>query len=361
MANVNFFVESGALAPPWLLTGYDGSPGEGGRFQFLQGLGLDVLYEKYNQGMLSSMPGMTLTDSSLPLIGADRSLLQGPQESRASYIARLLVWRQTWAIGGNAWSILKAARAYISGAATYLPDCSIVSNSAPLGSAMWNYYPIFSDDSVPPIHWNTTVFNNWDWDSISNVDAQRTRGHLWWKSWLIIYSEAPAAWTSQWPTLGTGGQPTLGSASTASLGFADRPPEYFAALRDNVTAFVPANSWLRWILVAFDRTKLDPNATGTGGGIQPDGTFGVGFVISSGVYTATWPSWLAPVPGQPDTVYRGSKNFVGSVFGFAVQQGQYVGAPQGTLPLGYNFNGAANNVSHPAGFSFSIVNGIYTD
>jgi len=361
--NYLFSTEALTLAPPWLQVGGDGSPGTGGRYQFLQGIALDFLAEKINQGALASFPGLTLTTTSLPLIGADRGLLQGPLEPNADYIARLLVWRQTWSFAGNAWSILKAARAYLDGQAAYVPDCRMVSNSS-----VWDWYVIGESDTLPPHHYNSSGGTaNWNWDGQARFslagkdwDALAPGAEPWWRAWLIIYSETPALWVTQWPTLGTAGQPTLGNAPGASLGFANQPQAFFLTLLDDVYPFVDGNCWLRWLLICFDRTKLNPDLPASGG-VNPDGTYGLGFVITAGVYTATWPSWLAPVPAQPPTVGGGSANTRGCPFGFAIQQGQYVPSPNATLPVGYNFNGSANNVTNPIGFSFSIVNGIYSD
>jgi hypothetical protein len=353
--NSNFFVTAAQLAPPWLTKGYDGSPGQGGRYQFLQGLAIDALIEKTNQGALASSPGLTLTPTSLPLIGADRQLLQGPTETQASYVARLLAWRQTWALAGNAWSIMKAVAAYLSPA---FPDMFCVSDSW-----VWDYYSVdYGPQSIayPPFHYNAILSNNWNWDSATNYDAIRVSGGPWWRFWLIINSEDPSAWVAQWPALGTAGQPTLGNAPNASLGFANKSSAFFSTLLNRVFQFVPASAWLRWLLVNFDRSKLIPDALGPGGGIMPDGTWGTGFVITNGVYECPWPSWLAPVPGQPATVGGGSANSKGSAFGFVIQQGQYAPAQAGTVPIGAGFNGSANNITHPGGFVFSIVNGIYS-
>jgi hypothetical protein len=132
----------------------------------------DGLLEKLDQGMRAHMPGYG-TPEALPILGADRQLVQAPAESSASFIIRLKEFLQTWRYAGNAQSVLTQIRTYFT---PYLPLVRSVSNSG-----VWDWYDAGQDTSGAPTH---TQVSAWDWGS----DWTALAGVVpWWRWWMLIF------------------------------------------------------------------------------------------------------------------------------------------------------------------------------
>lgn len=143
-------------------------------------------------------------------------------------------------------------------------------------SSTWNTYTAGQDPKTPP---TVTKANpaNWDWDSASQV----TGSWGWWGSWLIIYSTGSNQMFHKAPKWGSGVKWGAGSAwgvtESALVG---------RSIQGIAGQWKSANTWIRWIIISFDDTLFDP-AQPTGGGVNPDGTFGRWSKLSGGQYVAS--------------------------------------------------------------------------
>lgn len=89
------------LPLPWLTSGPVGS-----KWATATGTIVDTYVQYLKQGIQARMPDKAPPDA-LPHIGADRQLIQGSNESQASFVARLLdAWGQ-WGRAGTACSVLE--------------------------------------------------------------------------------------------------------------------------------------------------------------------------------------------------------------------------------------------------------------
>lgn len=240
-----------------------------------QGQGMDAIQARLYAARRMSLPGVG-DASALPYLGLDRVLTQGANESNAAFGARLSAAFDTWQRAGNAWSIFQQLQAFFT--PTVLP-MTIVSNSS-----AWDYYAAgVVAATTPPTHLVSLV-PNWNWDNDA-VDPHPLSPTSWWRWWLVLFSYAPNAWATIQAPLGSGRK--LGdNPTTSSLGFANIGPQFWIALRQAIAPFKSANSWLRWIIICFDNAHFQPNSP-TAGGVNPDGTFGYGYKIVSGVYVSS--------------------------------------------------------------------------
>jgi hypothetical protein len=318
------------VAPPWLLgtigtlklrlTGatvdqLTGEPAVGGKSGYAAEVGNPVKCDA----------------SALPVIGKDRLLPQGGFESTSSYRQRLKLAFDTWQkFSGNDWGILIQTLIQITGLnGATAPRVRCISNSG-----AWNWFEAGADTTQPPWHWKSTsssTAGGWLWDTSApygpDCDQQESAMHNanpWWRFWLVLESVGSAAFATQWVTLGTGGQPTLGNLTSGSLGFNNVAPSFWATLRTVLDPFRSAHSSLRWILVTFSSTLVNPANT-PDDVHNPDGTWGHGYKIVSGQYQASWIANILPVPGTPPPPTFGAANYVtNNTFGYRISQGQYL-------------------------------------
>lgn len=315
----NFFTAPG-VAPPWLLgtigslklrligatvDQLTGEPAVGGKSGFAAEVGNPVKCDP----------------SALPIIGNDRLIPQGGSESTASYRARLKASFDTWRqFSGNNWGIMLQVLAQITGLnGATAPRVRCISNSG-----VWSWFEAGADTTQPP--WLQTQ-GAWEWDQSAPHGPDVAPGQesfAWWRVWMSLESVAPANFATQWPTLGTGGQPTLGNLTTGSLGFKNVAPSFWATLRGVVETFRARHAPIRWFLVTFSTSLINP------GFIfddvhNPDGTWGYGYKIVSGQYQASWIANILPVPGTPAHPSFGGSNYVtNQTFGYRISQGQYL-------------------------------------
>jgi hypothetical protein len=94
------------LPIPWLTAGAVGS-----KWATATGTVVDTYVGYMKQGIKARMPDFAPTDA-LPHIGADRKLIQGPNESNASFVARLVDAWGEWSRAGQARGVLEQLAYY---------------------------------------------------------------------------------------------------------------------------------------------------------------------------------------------------------------------------------------------------------
>jgi len=161
------------LSPPFL------AQGVAEKILYTIGLSADAVAEKMNQASQAHMPGLC-DPSCLALIGADRVMGQGPNESNASYAVRLQKAFDTWQHAGSSRSVLQQVLGYVSTPANVqsgtVPIGTIVGVSAAGTYAHWDVFYNTSDTSQPPHHQLVSPAN-WNWDG----------KNTWFQSFLILY------------------------------------------------------------------------------------------------------------------------------------------------------------------------------
>lgn len=239
------------------------------------GLAIDALIEKADEGVKARIP--TLCDpSALPYIGADRVMPQGPNESNDAYRIRLQRAWDTWARAGSARSVLSNTRPML---APLNPRERTVSDNTE-----WYTYETQADTTQPPDHAIGDPISGvgiWNWDGQpATYDPHPTGQRMWWRWWLLLFSDVANPWASKGPVFGAPGvkigDPTL------SIGFSN-PSGLFKSIRQIVALWKAQHSWCRWIVVSFDQTLFDPTQTADGVH-NPAGTFGPWYTISGNNY-----------------------------------------------------------------------------
>ncbi len=309
------------LSPPWLLgpTGTAKLQTIGSTIDQLTGEGTG----KSTLAMQADWP--TKADpTALPFIGQDTLVMQGPAETTAAYRLRLRSAYDTWrSFAGNDWGILLQVLSQFGGlnGITVTPRVRCVNNSG-----VWRWFDAGADSTQPP----SFAVKQWNWDATNppgspdgNFSGLAQLQAYWWRFWVSVESTGSSAFATQWPTLGTGGQPTLGSVANASLGFSNVNPSFWSSLRKILDTWKSRHAVLKYILVTFNSSLINPGS-GPGGGINPDGTWGYGYKIASGVYGATWIASVLPVPGPVGMPPDGPPNNLAvPVFGYRISGGTY--------------------------------------
>lgn len=285
--------------------------GVGERLMYVFGLELDAVMERLHQGIKARFPLVTGLQSkvitpgkadALALIGADRLIDRGLSESDLSYAVRLQRAIDTWRLAGTARAVLGQVLGYLLAftprvrmvSSRYAADParvawyfarglipSVVAASYPPArlSSQWETYEAGADPKAEPDNVLVTASGgNWDWDSLSQVDGSWG----WWGAWIIIYATSPQDWAHE-PTweLDPASPYTLGTAP-GSLGL-DVSSDVIESIRGILRTFKSGNVWIRQIIVSFDDALFDPEEP-AGGGVNPDGYFGLASRIVSGEY-----------------------------------------------------------------------------
>lgn len=169
------------LSPPWLAQGI------AEKILYAIGLSGDAVAEKMNQAMRARMPGTSIIDgttlappSALSLLGADRVMGQGPNESNADFAVRLQKAFDTWQHAGSSRAILQQVLGYVATPANVqsgqVPIGAIVGSSASGTYAHWDVFYNTNDTSKQPHH-RIVSSSNWNWDGT----------YTWWQSFLVLY------------------------------------------------------------------------------------------------------------------------------------------------------------------------------
>lgn len=217
----------------------------GQRLMFTLAIEYDALADSAGYAVRFRFPSLA-PDDALPYLALDRQIDRGPNESRASYVQRLIEWLDLWRTAGSQRAILNALSAYL------LPGSytvETVNDSLPVQNV--TTWDVSIGGADPPTHYQTTPFN-WTWDALF------VRG----RSWVIIYA---GPW-AQTPLIGgfkLGDGTVLGFNATVN----DAP-----SIRAEVKKWKSAGDYVSQIIVAFDTAWYQP--THAIGAHMPDGTWG---------------------------------------------------------------------------------------
>ena len=242
-----------AYLPPFLRTSY------AYRYMWTIASLADAGVEFAYQGFYAKLPGYG-TPTALPLIGRDRVMRRGFDESDESYGARLAQWLPTKRTMGNAFSIMRQVKGYLS---PHTPKMRVVNASG-------TWYTLNSDDTVE-IH-QTWPTQNFDWDGQNAT--------LYTRCWLIIYPPS-----SLWVPGPTIGDPSLWGGAVGTTGYtigSTATPEQVASIRAILAENRCGGDRFEKIIIAFDPNSFDP--TGAPGAPLPDGTWAECVKLSGGNY-----------------------------------------------------------------------------
>lgn len=230
------------MGPKWLVD--DGADGE--LIGYSLGVMKDAFADRIRQGLIARLPERAPSDA-LPLMGRDRRVVRGRNESTASYAQRLLRWLDDRKTQGNAFAMMDRLAEYLGP----LPRIRIV-------DARGNWYTRDTDGTRAYLLDQA----NWNWDGI---DPDR-----WARFWVIIYPNGLWTSTEAWGDAGTewGASPSWGSTATI---------DDVASVRRIVKDWKRSGSRCVNIIIAFDANSFDPTAP------EPDGTWGTWGTIDAGV------------------------------------------------------------------------------
>ena len=194
-APYNFVDTWKSLAPEWL------TEGDAEKYMFALQLCSDILLDKADQAAKIGIPGVG-DPSNLPYLGEDRLLVQGTNESNASFTVRLQQSFATWKKAGSAQSILGQLQPLLlgmqPGVAATLPAMTIVGGN----SAYAKWVTSYQGDAVgQPPTLTTTAGSIFNWDGANKP----------WRAWLVLYMYAV-------PTGAAGTALSIGAASGTGYG-----------------------------------------------------------------------------------------------------------------------------------------------
>lgn len=179
----NFRGGSLDLSPPWL--GGD----VGSRLMYAQGIQLDGLGEYLRMGILQRFPELCQPEM-LGALGRDKGILRGLSESDENYARRLVQFKRTWKLAGNAPTLLRQLWEF------QRPDVVRIryvvngydSDVASSGSQFADWWTCEGDANGDPVLTYERVSpSNWNWDDSYGYNI---------RFWIIIYRTdlTPAKW-----------------------------------------------------------------------------------------------------------------------------------------------------------------------
>ncbi len=207
---------------------------------------MDGIVQYALEGFQMRLPGIG-SSTALDIIGKDRGIVRGFEETDESYAERLIEWLEYWRYAGNAFVLLKALQ-------TYLPLDTTV--KIVTRSGLW--YVVYPDRTIEVLK-----TNNWDWDSISNPD----RANRWADFWVIIDP----------PNFDKDGQ-----WDDAMSNWFERPTEIFGndaqvavakSVMDICSQWKGPHSHLDTLILSYDSSQFDHLAPPLSPGL-PDGRYG---------------------------------------------------------------------------------------
>lgn len=235
------------LLPSWLSEGDSGKVVES-----LAGL-KDMFIQRARDGLEARFPSRA-GDSALALIGADRGIIRGRDESTAHYAARLVAWRypRGHRVRGNAYAAIEQVWEYFGGL-----YCWTVDQHA-------RRYTRAVDGTESA----SNQAGGWDWD------ATPVTGY-WARFWLVIEPRPEHLGVKAWPALGavggTWGGGTLGEIAASGValghqGISHQDARTIKRLFKGLRQWKPAGTRAMFAIVSLaDHGAGDP---------APDGTWG---------------------------------------------------------------------------------------
>jgi hypothetical protein len=216
--------------------------------------------------------------------GLDRNILQGYQESRASYVARLVQWLDRWPYAGKATGVLMAVRGWIL---PQMPNVISIKDS-PGGDAAINggdsltTWTSYTDGTDPMPAGATTVTppaiaqvhpRNFNWDGNYPAPIRVKR------AFIVVFATA-TSWITSSGTWGSSGKKWGDPSKSWGVSV---PQSRMTGLRGAVRIMKSSGTWYQWIIVTFDSTLFDQTQPADNVH-NPDGTFGRWSKIVNGKY-----------------------------------------------------------------------------
>ncbi len=257
------------LGPTWLTRDrgiiVNGIPVEvPSRYLTTQATQIQAYYDRINDGVSARFLRAQSPDDALAQQGQIMGILQGPDESRDSYIARLQSGIDDQRLSGGPWSMLRQIRGYCS---PHPVRVRIINNHG-------NAYTIDRDGSE-------TMFRHgaFDWDHAKalalQTNAMRTRANgivaraiPWSRYWVVIYPTTDAV-PQPWQRDGTWGDGSVWGDDGTTWGSTAKTTDVFA-IRRIVRTWRMFGSRCVSIIVCWDDTAFDPS---TSSPPLPDGTW----------------------------------------------------------------------------------------
>jgi len=227
------------LGPRWLTT-----DGDSGLVGYALELVRDAFVERVRLGHLARYPqqdptGLTTApEDALTVMGRDRRVIRGINETSQSYAVRLKAWLDDRRRAGNPFMLAKKIAEYCgAGVAVRTVD------------ARGNWYSRDADGTESVL----LKEENWDWDATPI-------GERWSRFWVIVYPNGLWVPGYDWADPDWGDKiQTWGSTATT---------EHVASVRHLVNDWKPAGTRCVNIIIAFDPASFDPAAP------EPDGLWG---------------------------------------------------------------------------------------
>lgn len=211
------------ISPKWLQAYW------GGRLIYSIALQLDALGDGVKFGVMLRFPN-AYSPESLPLIGRERGILRGFDESDEAYGLRLRTWLDDHQRAGSPYILIRQVQGYL--APHVVPARTVNDKGA---------WQTIGADGVKLY----TLGGNWNWDGDESAQS---------RFWLILYPPADL-WVRDgvWGDGGLWGDGgTWGSTATI---------EQIETVQQIVAQWRPPHSFCMNIIVAFDPTAFDPSDT----------------------------------------------------------------------------------------------------
>lgn len=210
----------------------------------------DELREIAWQGQQAAYPGVG-TATAIPYLAASRGLLQGPAESNALFVARLINFRATMRQQGSPESRVRAIQAFLVG------QGNLGAGVYPVVRTIDRAGRATTIDASGNV--TVTIVTGWDWDELGGwVDASRYHtpaevDGYWSDLWVLVEDPfthytgfSDANWLAAW---NTGEQTVDGLCSQAVV----------AGVESLCETFKGAHTYVRQVVFCADPTTFTPS------------------------------------------------------------------------------------------------------
>ncbi len=246
------------------------------RYLFAIGDSIDAILEKVLEGQLMHIP-TTADPTGLPYIGQDSLIAQGGGESVQSYRDTLQQRYDLWRMAGLPWAVLRQT---LRPLLPLRPAIKQISNSYDPSAFPWSMksttWKTYAAGDTPETTQPATTLDepgDFDWDSVQTCPGSWN----WKRFWIVIESVGANAWcnprSDTWDDLGRISWDTL-----AGCWDIDADPELLSTIWDKIELWKRACECVA-LIISFDASHFDPSQP-SGGGINPDGTYGRWSVMS---------------------------------------------------------------------------------
>lgn len=240
------------LIPPWMRDRVAAGFTTGFKYIYVFGLMCDLLIQFALEGIRAKFPSLAPSEA-LSVIGRDRRIRRGLAESDASFLARLLLWLDSWRRAGSAYAMLEQLKAYLG-----------VAGTIRIVNANGTWWTLKLDGTFE--RKVTLPTKNWNWDN---------NAALWARFWVVLYA-ADYGWTRD----GTWGDGATWGDNGMGWGLSNLSWQSVLDLRGIIAEWKSAESVCKHVIISFDAAYPDPNAAA--GAPMPDGTWGYFYKNSAG-------------------------------------------------------------------------------